>query len=412
MTKTIHPNNTKTQSNSETQPYLSIAIIGASYAGLTLANVLQKQWKDNYSNYHNHQRDKQNTNAKNNNNHQTHQTEEQRSQLKISIFEKMGPPGSVGYVSGNLRLPSYKTILRETGIETHCDWRQNIQSQTLVSNNTVLKSASIETAKLNDNNDSSDTVIHDPYLVPQHTFTEMLRTNLQTKIEYRKQLVQILSSKNARAIYETEQNSNTKMNETFQNIPVENDDDGYYLEMKCSDNNLAKKIKDKDRFVMVTIPQYTTVYKGPFHIIIGADGVLSTCRNQLLSPTIFNHHHSPSLPIFLIGDARWVRYRWWDFGQLRIRSGADISICDGVELGKWLVQNLDVLIQYRNEKHKNVINSAVPLNYYPNRLLACTEDQMILDKFHLNNMKWKRILWETKHFFIVLLILMTTYAMR
>eukprot|EP00578_Thalassiosira_sp_NH16_P019514 CAMPEP_0181086972 /NCGR_PEP_ID=MMETSP1071-20121207/6030_1 /TAXON_ID=35127 /ORGANISM="Thalassiosira sp., Strain NH16" /LENGTH=586 /DNA_ID=CAMNT_0023168841 /DNA_START=17 /DNA_END=1774 /DNA_ORIENTATION=+ len=61
---------------------------------------------------------------------------------------------------------------------------------------------------------------------------------------------------------------------------------------------------------------------GPFQFVVGADGVLSTVRTSALPRT------------FLIGDARWVNDRWYDFGLQRINRGADMALLDGLELGQ------------------------------------------------------------------------------
>lgn len=60
---------------------------------------------------------------------------------------------------------------------------------------------------------------------------------------------------------------------------------------------------------------------GPFDIVIGADGVLSSCRKY------------PFPGVLVIGDARWAQDRWYDFGYLRINAGGDIAMRDACELG-------------------------------------------------------------------------------
>ena len=37
--------------------------------------------------------------------------------------------------------------------------------------------------------------------------------------------------------------------------------------------------------------------------------------------------------VLVVGDARWVANRWWDFGSARINRGADIALQDAVALG-------------------------------------------------------------------------------
>jgi len=265
---------------------LAIAIIGASYAGLTLANVLQKYNEDYDANF---------------------------GKIEFTLFEKMGPPGSIGCISGNLRLPSGEAVLKDIGLNGAWSDLKNSSKPILSSFPNVHTTLAKPSIGTNGNELSCN---DDPFLVSQNACVETLRRNVETKIQHKKLLTRIFEKNTDRSV------SHTNLHE-------------YYLQMQCSDNNLAKRIKDKDRFVTVTIPTYEAVIKGPYHVIVGADGVLSKCRQYYRSKSFFRHS-----PVFLIGDARWVQNRWWDLGRLRIKSGADISICDGLELGKILVTQM------------------------------------------------------------------------
>lgn len=78
---------------------------------------------------------------------------------------------------------------------------------------------------------------------------------------------------------------------------------------------------------------------GPFDYVIGADGVLSICRK------------SPLEGVLVIGDARWVQNRWYDFGFQRIQSGADIAMTDSCEIGHLLCHdNEDDLAKFKTVK--------------------------------------------------------------
>lgn len=61
---------------------------------------------------------------------------------------------------------------------------------------------------------------------------------------------------------------------------------------------------------------------GPYQCVVGADGVLSTVRASALEDT------------YLIGDARWCKDRWYDFGLRRVKQGANLAMLDGSELGQ------------------------------------------------------------------------------
>ena len=69
---------------------------------------------------------------------------------------------------------------------------------------------------------------------------------------------------------------------------------------------------------------------GPYHIVVGADGVVSKCRNSAYKG------------ILLIGDARWVNERWFDLGLRRIDRGANIAMVDGLQLGQVISRSATV----------------------------------------------------------------------
>lgn len=90
-----------------------------------------------------------------------------------------------------------------------------------------------------------------------------------------------------------------------------------------SDSNAEEIIKECSSFYIITETNCSTIAKrtkhGPYDIIAGADGVLSTCRKSV--------HKG----VFLLGDARWVNDRWFDLGLRRIERGADIATLDGLQ---------------------------------------------------------------------------------
>jgi 2-polyprenyl-6-methoxyphenol hydroxylase and related FAD-dependent oxidoreductases len=92
---------------------------------------------------------------------------------------------------------------------------------------------------------------------------------------------------------------------------------GLYVHHETYSANIQINKKDRNQSIKVS---------GPYQYVIGADGVLSKCRNVALSD------------IFLIGDARWVNDRWYDLGFQRIKQGADIAMQDAIELGELIVK--------------------------------------------------------------------------
>jgi 2-polyprenyl-6-methoxyphenol hydroxylase-like FAD-dependent oxidoreductase len=69
---------------------------------------------------------------------------------------------------------------------------------------------------------------------------------------------------------------------------------------------------------------------GPFHVVVAADG--------LFGQDFDDDDDDNRMISAVIGDARWYQDVWfWDFGRKRIQQGADIAICDGIELGRMLL---------------------------------------------------------------------------
>ena len=103
---------------------------------------------------------------------------------------------------------------------------------------------------------------------------------------------------------------------------------------------------------------------GPFDIVVGADGVLSTCR-------ITAH-----TGVFLVGDARWVNDRWFDLGLRRIDRGADIAMGDGSQLGEAILRarqfskSIQETIFFVNSSTKNKFCSKAINRKKTMRLLA------------------------------------------
>jgi 2-polyprenyl-6-methoxyphenol hydroxylase-like FAD-dependent oxidoreductase len=67
--------------------------------------------------------------------------------------------------------------------------------------------------------------------------------------------------------------------------------------------------------------------RGPFRLVVGADGVLSRFR--------MSKHQR----VALIGDARWAADIFWDLGMSRINQGGNIAMLDAIELGALIIDS-------------------------------------------------------------------------
>lgn len=209
-----------------------VAIIGASYAGLTLANHL-----------HLHS-------------------------IPYTVFDCKSLPFT--YITGGseFNVPSYSYITEK------------------------LKLKSCGENQLQENSGVFDKDDHVDYLGP--TREEVISTLLE-RVKNR-----LISSQNITRIEKRNQNS-------FY-LHSQPNDSGFYSQFNYRASQESRPTSEKS-------------IRGPYHIVVGADGVLSKCRTSALPGT------------YLIGDARWVNDRWYDLGLSRIREGADVALNDGIELG-------------------------------------------------------------------------------
>ena len=72
---------------------------------------------------------------------------------------------------------------------------------------------------------------------------------------------------------------------------------------------------------------------GPFDLVVGADGLLSTVRQLTASPTAAEAYALASR-VALIGDARRVLGGEWDLGYGRVSGGGMSAMWDGADLGR------------------------------------------------------------------------------
>ena len=82
---------------------------------------------------------------------------------------------------------------------------------------------------------------------------------------------------------------------------------------------------------------------GPFDLIVCAHGqfcsyeiCVNTCVHDgvLSSNTRMVGAAAEPGAVAVIGDARWVRKRWWDLGTARRARGANVALLDGLDLGE------------------------------------------------------------------------------
>jgi len=86
-----------------------------------------------------------------------------------------------------------------------------------------------------------------------------------------------------------------------------------------------------------------SIEMGPYDFVVFATGTRSQFPIQYPSASFLapnNKSKNEHVLLLTIGDARYTR--WWDFGQHRIRQGANQALLDGLELGNALARSMDV----------------------------------------------------------------------
>jgi hypothetical protein len=235
----MHQESSGSTTSSDNDQDVHIAIIGASYAGLTLANVL-----------HLHS-------------------------IPYTIFDSKTLPFT--YITGG------------TGF--------NVPSYGFIKEKLDLKSSSTEqaTGYRNAEGNASD----DEHDESVYTREEVISSLLgRVKMNF-------ISSQN---ILRIEKRS----------------EEEFYLHSKRNSAGLYYQSKTKDAREE---SDSSTTY-GPYHCVVGADGVLSKCRTSAMLGT------------YLIGDARWANDRFYDLGLRRIKQGSDLALMDGLALGEEMVVGL------------------------------------------------------------------------
>jgi hypothetical protein len=86
---------------------------------------------------------------------------------------------------------------------------------------------------------------------------------------------------------------------------------------------------------------------GPFDVVVSADGLFGRKTIGIVHEKKEHCSKEDTVDADIlygnskfarIGDGRWLDRIWWDFGTTRIKRGANVAIHDGLQLGKLLVE--------------------------------------------------------------------------
>ncbi len=257
---------------------IRVAIIGASYAGLTLANVLQQHNESNTNQLNHHNIDDDDDNI--------------TCHFDYTVFESKSPPFSY-IIGGDFNIPSYPMILDR--LQLHHQGGKGVDTDTTHAHTHT----------------HTDT---DTCTFERKDVIDTLRNGIERNISYG---THIISIEDVNVDVEVEVNSDstrTCMSTT----------------RKCNCQIMLHSTSSRYNYQEGKKRKEQNQRHGPFDIVVGANGVKSLCRNRN------EYRDRELLRIYIIGDARWVNDRFYDLGFRRIDQGADIAMRDGLELGKYL----------------------------------------------------------------------------
>ena len=302
-----------------------VAIVGAGFAGLVLANCLEsrskRQQPQPQTNTNQHPKKGAAAAAAMRTNQQSNRNSNNTNDSscccwKYKLFESK--PSSGIPVIGTIRLESAKHVLEELGLFEEA---RNRKKEPLVFPNqtpTVTASATNTNTNTNANmnaNSKNDNIYNE---VSRESFLELLRRN-----------VKIQSSSRVVDIVECGIRGNT------------NQDPKYTIVTKGSDNDDNNNNIDGD--------DERLVEHGPFDYVILSHG-LALGKSSVTERAAFSKQiqatktFSSSGKIIRIGDCRYHCNRaWWEidfFGAARRKRGADVAIRDGLQVGEGLLQLL------------------------------------------------------------------------
>jgi len=325
--------NNDSDSDNKLRP-TKILIIGAGYAGLTMANLLQMssstslQQRDDDENHHQHH---------------------SRAVWDIDVIDRLHPPPSssssssssqnhrrtnitndhnnhddcTNVIHGTIRVPFAKYVLPRMSNLNAARVQNLLQQQ--------QQQQKQECTPKGDHNDDR---------LSETDLLNILRENIHVHYHHQAQSIRVQSSSSSSSS-ERENDPTPKIfveilkrsKVSSSSSPSDNDDD---------DNNN----NNNDHHAVV---DEIVTWWGPYDWVIAADGALSKfrrCHFEGLLPSLplsssffwktacpcHRHRHR----VLLLGDAQWVHGRWWDLGTRRLHCGADTALRQAYELAQIL----------------------------------------------------------------------------
>jgi hypothetical protein len=332
-----------------------IAIIGGGFAGLTLANYLEKQQQQKQEEHDNRQctdEDLMTTNQQKSFTTGSGHRQGNTTSCEYCIFESKKRPLPI---IGTIRLPSGRSVFQELDL----DWNQ------------LLLTKNKRAADTNNNTVTVD--------VPREPVLEILRSKVRKKIQFSCRVVDIVKKKRIkrRRLLESDDDDDDDSSNNGHGGGIFGNYQ-YYVRTVDTEYHQHTKAYNRRRS-MVVVDDYEEENErqqlhGPFDMVVGAEGFVLNSRESS-----YSHRHRSSLNIenvhARIGDRRWQdTVPWYDFGRRRRTQGADIAMNDGIELGKKLL----MIIKAAQQQYDDRNNTDSAPNYDDDHLVLLSE---LLGKF-------------------------------
>ena len=262
---------------------MRVLIIGASFGGLTVANRLLRHVIEDDDG--GSEQETENIDKK---------EKERKIRMHVDIVDALRPPSADGVFVGDITVPAAPLVLAELGLLSSTSNGEEFLER--------IMAKDCSSSQLNNNCDIS-----------RQELLDCLRKRVNVKYHHAVQEIVMQTKKET-----TDNKDNHQKNNTACWAKVH---------VKSPVNNNHKSGETNQSINSVVVDRM-----GPYDAVVIATGT----RSQ------FRIRYPTSRVVFLlaVGDARYTR--WWDFGQHRIRQGANQALLDGLELGNALWQQAAV----------------------------------------------------------------------
>ena len=315
---------------------MRVLVIGASFSGLTAANrLLQLEGKDEQE-QDTSQTGKEQDADNNTTNGNT---------IDVDIVDALRPPSDDSVFVGDITVPAAPSVLKTLGLLPVSAKGKN------QSDNTEKNML----AKFNDVNNCD---------ISRQELLDCLRRQVTVHCRHvvRGLWMEQIKEDGGGATTDTNskedhQRSSTTALSCWAKVQVQ---EATGIPQNSSDND------DDDRSGEFNVGRPDIIQMGPYDTVIVATGT----RSQFPIRTLVQHPSSwpwvqpePTVILATVGDARYTR--WWDFGQHRIRQGANQALVDGLELGNALLQV--AVEQQQQDYYRGGVDSKILMRIIPGK---------------------------------------------